>query len=221
MNEKTDYLKMDELKNGFTYLMTARNGFIGVWNAESRGFVFVREKFGREYLFTEFHWDTGPPFGTVHPIQEVEECPIEDLRESWKDEENDCWIENRPLFDYLKSVEEKGLELQKQWRERIKREDEERRQTAADDLGLSLEDYTELIQTISRWSLTKLRWLPYAEECIAEGSFVDVSEKRIKNYKADLLRDECRIEELTALVSEDKRAKVEEMLKAAEERNKP
>jgi hypothetical protein len=33
----------------------------------------LREKFGREYPFTEFHWDNGPPFGTVSPIEELDE----------------------------------------------------------------------------------------------------------------------------------------------------
>lgn len=26
-------------------------------------------------MFEEYHWDTGEPYGTVKPIEEIEECP--------------------------------------------------------------------------------------------------------------------------------------------------
>jgi hypothetical protein len=48
----------------------------------SGGFVGIREKFGSEYLFTEYHWDTGAPCGTVHPVELLEMCPLSDIRES-------------------------------------------------------------------------------------------------------------------------------------------
>jgi hypothetical protein len=49
------------------YRISSRNFVYGVFSAETRGFVGIREKFGSEYLFTEYHFDTGAPFGTVIP----------------------------------------------------------------------------------------------------------------------------------------------------------
>jgi len=37
--------------------------------------IGIREKFGNEFLFEEFHWDTGPPFGTVNPKEELGMLP--------------------------------------------------------------------------------------------------------------------------------------------------
>lgn len=46
------------------YRIKSRNLSIGVYDG-SGGFIGIREKFGDRYLFTEYHWDQGPPFGTV------------------------------------------------------------------------------------------------------------------------------------------------------------
>src|ERR1019366_2259907 len=54
----------------------------GVFRATTKGFVGIREKFCNEYLFEEYHWDNGPPFGTVMPQLFLEVCPLSDLRES-------------------------------------------------------------------------------------------------------------------------------------------
>jgi len=59
------------------YRIYSRNLSFGVFSKASRGFVGIREKFGDLYLFTEFHWDTGPPFGTVHPKEKLEMLPEE------------------------------------------------------------------------------------------------------------------------------------------------
>jgi hypothetical protein len=63
------------------YRLRSRNLSYGVFDG-STGFVGIREKFESRYLFTEYHQDTGPPFGTVRPLEVLEECPIEDLRET-------------------------------------------------------------------------------------------------------------------------------------------
>lgn len=41
----------------------------------NEGFIGISDKFGRRYLFTEYHWDQGPPFGTALPLDELEPCP--------------------------------------------------------------------------------------------------------------------------------------------------
>lgn len=74
-------IPLNECRHGYTYQIQSRNLAFGVFNRETRGFVGLREKFGDTSLFTEFHYDTGPPFGTVAPLREIEECPVKDLRE--------------------------------------------------------------------------------------------------------------------------------------------
>jgi hypothetical protein len=80
MNKKR--IPLEECKHGFLYRIWSRNLAFGVFNEDTKGFVGIREKFGSEYLFEEYHYDTGPPFGTVLPKFVVEKCPHEDLRES-------------------------------------------------------------------------------------------------------------------------------------------
>lgn len=99
------YLKPEECVEGGLYRIHSRNLAYGVYKAEQRGFVGIREKFGSHYLFTEYHWDNGPPFGTVRPIEFIEQCPITDLAESHLVEDEKigkCWRTNKPLFDWLK-----------------------------------------------------------------------------------------------------------------------
>lgn len=53
------------------YSLISRNLNFGVWNPETSGFTGVREKFGDLYLFEEYHWDTGEPYGTATPLEDV------------------------------------------------------------------------------------------------------------------------------------------------------
>jgi hypothetical protein len=59
------------------YRIKSRNLRLGVYapGIHAGGFIGLREKFGSEYLFTEYHWDTGPPFGTVTPTELLGELP--------------------------------------------------------------------------------------------------------------------------------------------------
>ena len=77
-----NYIPLDQCRNGYTYKIRSRNLSAGVFNAEVKGFVGIREKFGHYYLFTEFHRETGAPYGTVSPEAELEKCPLEDIREN-------------------------------------------------------------------------------------------------------------------------------------------
>ena len=71
-----EYMSIDECKNGGLYRIYARNFSLGVYTLKEQGFVGVRQKFTMEFLDTEFHWDTGAPYGTVKPIEFLEMCPI-------------------------------------------------------------------------------------------------------------------------------------------------
>jgi len=62
------WLPMDQLEPNRLYWVYARNAYQGIWSPQDRGFCILREKFGSRYLFTEYHWDTGKPFGTVKPF---------------------------------------------------------------------------------------------------------------------------------------------------------
>ena len=76
------YISLEDCKHGYTYKISSRNLSIGVFNENDNGFIGIREKFGSEYLFTEYHWDTGAPFGTVNPKEEIEKCPCQEIKES-------------------------------------------------------------------------------------------------------------------------------------------
>lgn len=94
------YIKIEELVDGAVYEISARNANVGIWRAEQRGFEIPREKFHHLYLFVEYHWDTGAPFGTVKPWGRLEDLP-EELRSDdagrldWLDKLNMRVIEAR------------------------------------------------------------------------------------------------------------------------------
>ena len=71
-----DYLKVEELKPGYTYRIRARNGTVGVWYPEVGEFILSRYKFGSNYTFGEIHYDLSDHFGTARPYEELEKCPL-------------------------------------------------------------------------------------------------------------------------------------------------
>lgn len=70
-NRNPDYLKMPDLVERALYRLDCRNLSVGVWDAKSRGFIGIRTKFGSRFLFIEYHWDTGEPYGTVCPVARI------------------------------------------------------------------------------------------------------------------------------------------------------
>lgn len=67
----TDSIPKDQCLGRRFYRIRSRNLSFGVYNPETGGFLGIREKFGRRYVFEEYHWDNGPPFGTVHPLEDL------------------------------------------------------------------------------------------------------------------------------------------------------
>lgn len=65
-------IPMDQLEHRRLYIIRSRNLVAGVWDEARRGFIGVREKFGTEYLFTEFHYDLDPQIGTVSGMEPTE-----------------------------------------------------------------------------------------------------------------------------------------------------
>jgi len=69
------YIPLTACQDRGLYRISSRNLSLGVFDARTRGFIGIREKFGERFLFTEYHYDTGEPHGTVYPLQQLEEVP--------------------------------------------------------------------------------------------------------------------------------------------------
>lgn len=86
------YLTPDQCKEGFLYSVDGRNCTFAIYKKteainESKlmqqfidSFLYVRFKFGRQYIDREYHWDNGNPFGTVKPLKEIEKVPDEIMK---------------------------------------------------------------------------------------------------------------------------------------------
>ena len=70
-----EYLKIEELKDGYLYVILARNANYGIWKKETNSFFISRWKFGNNYIFEEHHWDTDM-FPTARPAREIEKSPF-------------------------------------------------------------------------------------------------------------------------------------------------
>lgn len=77
MNQKPyaeNYIPLTECEARVVYKVVSRNLTYAVYNGKN-GFIGIREKWGSKYLFTEYHWDQGAPYGTVCPQERVEFLP--------------------------------------------------------------------------------------------------------------------------------------------------
>jgi hypothetical protein len=85
---------------GRAYLIHSRNGGVGVAVEEdgSLGYCLHREKFGDHYLFVEYDWDQGPPYGTAIPLRLIEAEPPTD------DDELLGWLEKQTA-EHLPEIE--------------------------------------------------------------------------------------------------------------------
>lgn len=68
-------IPLRDCKHGFLYKLESRNLDFGVFNSVNSGFIGIRYKLGDKFLFTENHWEIGPPFGTAKPIEELQQVP--------------------------------------------------------------------------------------------------------------------------------------------------
>lgn len=73
------YIPVAECRRRHVYRLRSRNLAFGVFAPEKdNGFIGIREKFGNRFLFTEHHWDNGPPYGTAKPVEDL--GPLRDER---------------------------------------------------------------------------------------------------------------------------------------------
>lgn len=69
------YIRIKDCKDGYLYIIHARNAIVGIYNESDKAFTINRLKFNNRFLFDEYHWDTGAPYGTAVPLKEVEKSP--------------------------------------------------------------------------------------------------------------------------------------------------
>jgi hypothetical protein len=83
------------------YKLGCRNLTYGVYDG-NEGFIGIRQKFKHRFLFTEYHWDQGPPWGTVHTVVDTGIDLPEDieLRETIDVGEH-SFTTYKPLFEWL------------------------------------------------------------------------------------------------------------------------
>lgn len=75
-------IPLENMEQGRLYRVNARNGSLGVWNAKANGIILIREKFGREYLDTELHYDFDTNHGTAIPLEPLPEAVPDGIRVS-------------------------------------------------------------------------------------------------------------------------------------------
>jgi hypothetical protein len=73
---RKNHIPMDQCKDGFLYIIDARNSKLGIYKEANKSFTISRYKFGSNFLFEEFHWGTGSPYGTVQPLKEIMAVPV-------------------------------------------------------------------------------------------------------------------------------------------------
>jgi hypothetical protein len=68
---------LNEIVVGRAYVIHARNGGVGVAEREDGhlGYCLHREKWGEHFLFTEWDWAEGEPYGTAIPLRLLDAKP--------------------------------------------------------------------------------------------------------------------------------------------------
>jgi len=69
------YTRLSCCVEGVLYRVSCRNSNCGIWVPDKKGFQIARTKFGSTYLATEYHWDTGTPYGTARPYEVLAQLP--------------------------------------------------------------------------------------------------------------------------------------------------
>lgn len=101
----TTMIPLNECVDRGIYLINSRNLRIGVYVATRQAFIGIRKKFGDRYLFAEFHYECGPPYGTVRPQTLLAAMPENGIQlvEGWQ--EDDAYWKNARLFDFMDACE--------------------------------------------------------------------------------------------------------------------
>ena len=68
------YLRKEQCIHRHVYRINSRNLAFGAYNEQTGGFNGIRTKFGRKYIFEEYHWDN-LSFATVQPQEDIGVLP--------------------------------------------------------------------------------------------------------------------------------------------------
>jgi hypothetical protein len=79
ISSRQTWIPLSACKDGYVYYIHARNAKVGIFNKSDNGFIISRHKFDKNFLFTEFHWDTGEPYGTAKPLRDLNLPIISDM----------------------------------------------------------------------------------------------------------------------------------------------
>lgn len=69
----TDFIPMEQCENRALYRLRSRNLTLGVYVAHEHAFRGIRTKFRSRFVDKEYHYDDGAPFGTVRPLEKLNE----------------------------------------------------------------------------------------------------------------------------------------------------
>lgn len=105
------YIKLEDCKDGNLYKINSRNLSLGIFIKEENGFVGIRQKFGQRYLFIEYHWDTGAPYGTVKPQNDLGGTPFGVLPKAVEFGEGEVKDLTSKVFQWL---DQKLLDIQEE-----------------------------------------------------------------------------------------------------------
>lgn len=111
------YIPLDKCKDGYLYIIYARNSNLGIYKEDKKAFTISRFKFSSNFLDEEVHWDVEYFFGsmrflgTAKPLKEFgkseifekDEDTLRYLNELWKCKEmQKFW--KKMNEEYLKSL---------------------------------------------------------------------------------------------------------------------
>jgi len=112
----TEHLASSECKEGRAYWLSSRRlSEVAICRGKTKNgvaFEGIREKFGRYYLFSEYHYDDSEYFGTARPFVDLGEAPNIDDKAGLME-----WILGQEIdltqdkLDWLKHMPEKFQQL--------------------------------------------------------------------------------------------------------------
>lgn len=101
-----DYIAVDACEPGRLYRIRARNFQLAVF-APPNVFIGMRHKFGEEYLFGELHYDTDNHYGTVQPVEALDEWAPDGVPLAEYLKGDNEYLHNEPLHYWVKEMVEK------------------------------------------------------------------------------------------------------------------
>lgn len=116
----TGPVDMIDLVDGAVYQIRSRNLVAGIWQERSKSFLGIREKFGHRYLFAEYHFNVGAPFGTALEERRLNASVPEGMEIDERNEALREWLEpiTREVAAQLWAADQLEAERLRQWTQR-------------------------------------------------------------------------------------------------------